>query len=194
MANRINLKTCCGVIIDVQDHFLKTLKSEARERLEVNMMGFAKMLAYLRIPTLATIERPLDKNGSIPENIARYLNKNEAAEIFEKDYFDLTKHKDITGYLRSLKRKQMIIAGAETDVCVLQSALGLMNLGYEVFLVEDLLFSASADVSAALERLRDAGAVRISLRTLYYELLEAVESSPRRNEIVEKFGPPLAEI
>jgi len=194
MSKRINLKQCAGVIIDVQDYFLKQLQPAKREQIEVNTMGLAKMLAYFQLPTLATAERPLDKKGAVPESIARYLDKNDAAEIFEKDFFDLTKHKDITGYLRSLKRKQMIVAGCETDVCVLQSVLGLIELGYEVFLVEDLLFSSSKDVSAAFDRMKDAGAIRLSLKTLYYELLEAVDSSPQRKKVIEKFGPSPLEL
>src|SRR5262245_47633356 len=136
MAKRIFLNQCCGVIIDIQESFLRQIEHKLRDQIEVNAMGFAQLLQYLKIPTLVTVERPLETKGAIPENIKRYLDANENAEILEKDFFDLTKHKEITGYLRSTKRKQVLIAGCETDVCVLQSCLGLMDLGYEIFLIE----------------------------------------------------------
>lgn len=194
MAKRIVLNQSCGVIVDVQEFFLKQLDPKVREQVEVNTMGFAKLLKYLRMPVLATVERPLDEKGGVPGNIKRYLDSNENAEIFEKDFFDLTKHKDITGYLRSIKRKQVLVGGCETDVCVLQSSLGLIDLGYEVYLIEELLFSSSRNVTAAIERLRGEGAVMVSLKTVYYELLEAVESSPHRSKITEKFGPLTLEL
>ncbi len=187
-AKRIVLNHCCGVIIDVQEFFLNQLDANLRSTVETNTMGFAHMLGYLEIPVLATVERPLKEKGAIPKTIQKYLNGNDASEIFEKDFFDLTKHKEITGYLRSLKKKQLLLAGCETDVCVLQSCLGLIDLGYEIYVIEDLLFSSTRNVSAAVERMKGAGATFVSLKTLYYELLEAVDTSPQRKKIVEKFG------
>ena len=58
----------------------------------------------------------------------------------------------------------MIVAGCETDVCVLQSCLGLLDLGYEVFAVEELLFSSAGDVAAAKARLRAEGVVFLTLQ------------------------------
>jgi len=55
----------------------------------------------------------------------------------------LTKEKKIADYIARLKNKQVIVAGCETDVCVLQSCLGLLALGYDVFVVEELVFSSS---------------------------------------------------
>jgi nicotinamidase-related amidase len=69
----------------------------------------------------------------------------------------------------------MIVAGCETDVCVLQSCLGLLSLGYEVFVVEELIFSSARNVAAAIERMKAGGVVFISYKTLYYELLESVD-------------------
>ena len=87
----------------------------------------------------------------MPEEIEHELSalKRGLATTFEKDFFDLTKETKIKAHLTRLKRKQMIVAGCETDVCVLQSCLGLLDLGYEVFAVEELLFSSAQRVSAA---------------------------------------------
>lgn len=189
MAKRIVLDQCCAVLIDVQEYFLAQLDSAKRESIEANTMGFAKTMRHLAIPVVATVEKPIDKKGKLPPHIQRYLDANDAAEIFEKEFFDLTKHKDIVGYLRSQKRKQILVGGCETDVCVLQSCLGLLNLGYEVYLVEELLFSTSRDVTSAVERLKASGAVMVSMKTLLYELLEATETSPQRKKLAETYGP-----
>jgi hypothetical protein len=82
-----------------------------------------------------------------------------------------------------------IVAGCETDVCVLQSCLGLLGLGYEVFAVEELLFSSAVDVSAARTRMQAEGVVFLSYKTLYFELLAAVGESPHAEKLMKKFGP-----
>jgi nicotinamidase-related amidase len=88
-----------------------------------------------------------------------------------------------------LRKKQVIVAGCETDVCVLQSCLGLLSLGYEVYVVEELLFSSSRNVDSAIARMKAEGAVFLTYKSLYYELIEAVEGSRHTEKILETFGP-----
>jgi nicotinamidase-related amidase len=182
-AKRIILERCCGVIIDVQAFFLSQLDRSFRSKLRTNTKNFSRLLGYFRIPVLVTIERPIEQKGSVPQEIKGGLG--EHAKIFEKDFFDLTKEKKIRDHLARLKKKQVIIAGCETDVCILQSCLGLLNLGYEVYLVEELLFSSSRHVESAITRMRDAGATFLTYKTLYYELLESVGGNPQ----TKAFGP-----
>jgi nicotinamidase-related amidase len=187
MAQRIVADRCLGVIVDVQEFFLSQTDKQLRPKIKTNMKNFARLLGYFRIPILVTLERPVDQKGSFPKEIGEHLN--DLADTFEKDFFDLTREKKIGDYLGRLQRKQVIVAGCETDVCVLQSCLGLLCLGYEVYVVEDLLFSSAKNVDSAIARMRDAGAVFLSYKSLYYELVEAVEGGRHVAGIVEKFGP-----
>jgi isochorismate hydrolase len=100
----------------------------------------------------------------------------------------LAKEKDIRDHLASLNRKQIIVGGGETDVCVLQSCLGLLRLGYEVYMVEDLLFSSSANVDSALVRMKVAGATFVTYKTLFYELVQAAEGGPYATDARAKYG------
>jgi nicotinamidase-related amidase len=109
--------------------------------------------------------------------------------VFDKDFFDLTKEKAIRGYFAGLKRKQAIVAGCETDVCVLQSCLGLLDIGCDVFVVEELIFSSARNVDAAIARMQAAGAVFVSYKTLFYELLEAVDGNPHSDKMLKTYGP-----
>ena len=81
------------------------------------------------------------------------------------------------------------MAGCETDVCVLQSCLGLLGLGYDVFVVEDLLFSSSQNVGSAIARMKDEGAIFLTYKSLYYELVEAVEGGGHSGKTLKTFGP-----
>ena len=112
-----------------------------------------------------------------------------SAHTFEKDFFDLTREKKIRDHLKALSKTQVIVAGCETDVCVLQSCLGLRSLGYEVYVVEELLFSSSPNVGAAIARMKAEGAIFLSYKSLYYELFEAVGGSRYFEKLVERFGP-----
>ena len=178
---------CCGVIIDVQDFFLSQAGEGIRARIIANTGSFARLLAYFRIPIVVTLERPVDQKGSCPREIMTYLG--DMAELVEKDFFDLTKDREIREHLEHLDKKQIVLTGCETDVCVLQSCLGLLSLDYEVYIVEDLLFSSSPNVGSAVARMQSAGAVLVSYKTLYYELLGSVRGDGFSEEMEQQFGP-----
>jgi hypothetical protein len=72
---------------------------------------------------------------------------------------------------------------------VLQSCLGLLDLGYQVFVVEDLLFSSAGDVVAAIARMQAEGAVFLTYKTLYYELIQAVDGGRHGAAMRAAFGP-----
>lgn len=185
MPKHIRTDHCCGVILDVQDYFMGQLERSRPPRIRANTKNYVRLLAYFRIPIVVTLERPVDHKGSLPHEINEHLD--DVAHTFQKDRFDLTREQQIRNHLAGLKRKQVIVAGCETDVCVLQSCLGLLSLGYEVYMVEDLLFSSSRNVDAAIERMKDAGGIFLTYKSLYYELIDAVEGG--REKIRATFGP-----
>ncbi len=187
MAKRIVVDHCWGLIIDVQEFFLSQVEERLRCKIETNTKNFARLLGHFRIPMVVTLERPVDRKGSLPKEIGTHVSS--AAKIFEKDFFDLTKEKSITDYIARLNKKQVIVAGCETDVCVLQSCLGLLDLGYEVYVVEELVFSSSRNVDAAIARMKAEGAVFLTYKSLYYELVEAVEGARHREHVLATFGP-----
>lgn len=172
MAKRIDPTQCCGVVIDVQAFFLAQVERRRRAVLTGGIGTLVRLFRHFKIPVIVTLERPLERKGLLPAEIGRHLGG--LARTLEKDFFDLTKEKAIRTHLKRLKRKQVIVAGCETDVCVLQSCLGLLGLGYEVYAVEELLFSSSRNVEAAMARMQAEGVVFLSYKTLYYELVQFV--------------------
>jgi len=187
IVKRIVPNHCWGVIIDVQEFFLSRADKRLHSKIKTNTKNFARLLGYFRVPIVVTLERPVDQKGSLPEEIEKHLG--DLTETFEKDFFDLTREKKIRDHLGHLKKKQVIVTGCETDVCVLQSCLGLLGLGYEVYVVEELLFSSSRNVDSAIERMKAEGAIFLTYKSLYYELIEAVEGGRRTDKILETFGP-----
>ena len=191
MPKRIVVNQCCGAIIDVQDFFLSQLDARTRSNIEANTANLIRLLGYFKIPVIATLERPLDTKGELPELLGECFGDLPSVLVtrFEKDFFDLTKEPKIKSHLAKLKKKQVIVAGCETDVCILQSCLGLLELGHEVYAVEELLFSSAHNVEAAKARMQSEGVVFVSYKTLYFELLEAVGGGRHADKLIKTFGP-----
>jgi len=171
---RIDVDQCCGVVIDVQDSFLSQLDGYRRTKILWSTKDFAHLLGLFNIPIIATLEKPIDRNGGLPREIGEELKG--LSRTFEKAFFDLSREAPISDHLAALNKKQVIIAGCETDVCVLQSCLGLLSLDYEVYMVENLLFTTSLDVTAAIARMKAEGAIFVSYKSLFYELTATVEN------------------
>src|SRR5262245_33221695 len=109
MAKRLDPDHCCGLIVDVQDYFLSQLDGDRRSRILMNTTEYARLLGLLRIPVVATLEKPVETNGPLPPQIADELN--DLSKTFEKAFFDLSREKPISHHIASLNRRQTIIAG-----------------------------------------------------------------------------------
>ncbi len=181
---RIDPARCAAVIVDLQGFFLAQIPPRQRARVKTNTANFVRLAGAFGIPVVATLERPVEIKGALPREVARLLPAG--AKTFEKDFFDLSKERKIEAHLAALKRRQIVVAGCETDVCVMQSCLGLAALGYEVYVMEELIFSSTRNVAAALTRMRDAGCVLMTYKMLYYELTASVKGPGRR---FDAFGP-----
>jgi nicotinamidase-related amidase len=187
VVKRIAPDRCCGVIIDLQGFFLSQVDKRLGSRIKTNTGNLVRLFNYFQIPIVVTLERPVDFKGFLPKEIAKHLG--DRAQTFEKNFFDLCKDTKIKAHLARLKRRQVIVAGCETDVCVLQSCLGLLSLGYEVYVMEELIFSSSPNADAAIARMKAEGVVFSTYKTLYYELIEAVEGGRDTEKLLEDYGP-----
>jgi nicotinamidase-related amidase len=187
VVKRIAPDRCCGVIIDLQGFFLSQVDKRLGSRIKTNTGNLVRLFNYFQIPIVVTLERPVDFKGFLPKEIAKHLG--DRAQTFEKNFFDLCKDTKIKAHLARLKRRQVIVAGCETDVCVLQSCLGLLSLGYEVYVMEELIFSSSPNADAAIARMKAEGVVFSTYKTLYYELIEAVEGGRHTEKLLEDYGP-----
>ncbi|WP_028535193.1 hydrolase [Paludibacterium yongneupense] len=93
-----------------------------------------------------------------------------AAPILEKVAFSCVRVSALPESL--LEREQIIVAGMETHVCVLQTVIDLLATGKTVFVVADACASRSRfDHTLALERMRAAGAILVSREMVLFELL-----------------------
>jgi len=82
----------------------------------------------------------------------------------------------IEGY-KAEGRTAIMLAGCETQICVEQTALDLMEMGYDVFLVADAIQSRTREHrEISLERMRHAGANVTCSETVLYEMLRSAKA------------------
>ncbi|MCP4623668.1 MAG: isochorismatase family protein [bacterium] len=167
------------LLIDVQPAFLKYAfsgKSQQKESVLVRLEHLLKLSDWMDLPLVATLEKPISENGQLPERLQAVFPAK--GQQFVKNYFGCMTEPDIVAAIEELPIKQIAVAGAETDVCVMQSVLGLLQMGYQVFLLEDCLFTSEREPAPALRRMYQAGAIPCTLKTMAYELVRCVDDVP----------------
>ncbi len=98
------------------------------------------------------------------------------ATVLKKRYFSIADESKIIDYLKQLERKQLIIAGAESHVCIYESVTDLLDLGYEVFILADSISARNRqDNEYALQRLNKLNCHLITKEMLFFELIRHSE-------------------
>lgn len=161
--NTINNNNALVLIIDVQEKLVNMLNDE---NIKADAIKIAKAAGILNIPTVITEQYPKGLGSTITE-IKDVLPN---AKYFEKTHFSALKE---NGFKELLTKKQIILFGIETHICVLQTAFDLLNNGYEVFIVKNACGSRlEENKELALQRLRHAKAQVVTTEMVLFELLE----------------------
>ncbi len=167
----IDVNDCILIIIDVQDHFLAKLSRQMSERLVNRVCWLAEIAKVLNVPIIATVEDECC-NGGLTPSVAERLPFGTKA--LDKVVYDLAFQKNILNSVIETERKTAVLVGVETDVCVAQSAIGLMQNGFQVVVVADVTDSPGTEKKSGLARIEGAGALVINLKGLYYEWIRTV--------------------
>ncbi len=160
------------IVIDVQDTFLDKLPHEESERLLRNVCWVTKLAIWKQIPLVVTAE------GREAQPLARKLEETLPAGtvVFDKGIFGLADQPDILAAVEATHRKTAVLIGLETDVCVMHSALGLLERGYRVAVLSDACGTPAPNHELGLQRMRQAGALITNMKGLLYEWLRTLEA------------------
>ncbi len=155
------------VIIDIQTHLTAVMPAKVLARLQRNTGLLLNAAKTLDIPVFTTEQYPQGL-GNIEPDIARLLP--EGTKRYEKTSFSCTGADNFVADLAQLGRKQIILAGMEAHVCVMQTALQLMKLGYQVFVAADSICSRHREsYETALLRLRQAEVIITDAEAIMFE-------------------------
>lgn len=166
MAARLDPEKALLLAIDMQEVFAPTIPNWERviER-SVNLIRGAKILG---VPILWAEQSP-EKLGPTTARIAAAIG--EAGNPVGKQSFSCFGEPRLLDAAEGFDRKQLIVCGIETQVCICQTTLAALDAGWEVFLAEDAIDSRrTEDREAALKRLYQAGAVPCSVEMILMEL------------------------
>ncbi len=162
---RIRKEHSAGLIIDIQERLFPSIQEN--DLLFKNTMLLITGLQILDIPVLASEQYTQGLGFTVTE----IRNMFEPALIYEKTAFSCCDDPGIQASLKNLHRKNIIIAGIEAHVCVLQTTVDLLENGYLPVIVEDCIASRKkVDKSIAIERMRQEGALITSYESILFEL------------------------
>jgi nicotinamidase-related amidase len=167
----IDVDDCILVVIDIQDHFLNKYDRAKAQKVVANVAWLLHVAQHLDVPVVAMAE-DIEHSGNLNRTIRDALPGG--TRVHNKDFFGLAGNPDILAEVESSGRRTAVCVGMETDVCVAQSALGLVGKGYKVVTLRDAVASMEADEEVGLGRMRDAGVAISSVKALYYEWLRCV--------------------
>jgi len=155
------------IVIDVQGNLAQSVHN--KERLFKNIRALIKAAQILQIPILLTEQAP-DKIGKTIPEIKELL---EDVEAICKECFSCGALPEFMDKLKALQRKEIIIAGIESHVCVLQTVNDLIESGYTVQVVLDAISSREQiNSDVAIERMKALGATPSTMEMMVTELIK----------------------
>lgn len=154
------------ICIDLQEKLLPAMHD--LENLIKNANILLKSAEICDIPVLATEQYPkglgkTDSRITLPKNV----------KLFSKEYFSIFAAEDFVNEFNSLNKKNIIVFGAETHVCVYYSVFHLIKNGYNVSVIADACASRTKEnKKIALEQMRTSGANIISAEMILFWHIE----------------------
>ena len=124
----------CLLVIDVQHYFLDKLPEEQRQPLVARIAWLMRVAQALDIPIIATVE-DIATDGPLVADLVEELPSGST--VHDKMVFGLTGQQSILDDVERTGRREFVIVGMETDVCVAHSAIGLMDRGHRVAVIDD---------------------------------------------------------
>ncbi|WP_442499192.1 hydrolase [Methylobacter sp. sgz302048] len=157
------------IVVDLQPRLSAAMPGPDAELMTVNAGKLVEAAGLLDIPVLVTEQYP---KGLGPTAASVIEKLPETAQVFEKTGFSCCAAEGFTQALQDSRRKQIILVGQETHVCVLQTALELLHEGYQVHVAMDAVCSRKSEHKHyALQRMQHQGAIITNYESVLFEWL-----------------------
>ncbi len=155
------------VVIDMQVKLASVMPADALQSAVKNCAILAQAANLLAVPIIATEQYPQGLGETLAEIKAHLPNR----KAITKTAFSASGEPKFNQQLQR-ENSQIVLAGMEAHICVLQTALALLQASKTVFVVEDAIISrSSANKANALARLRHAGCIVTNTESVVFEWL-----------------------
>ena len=160
------------VVVDVQERFLTALPKKVVEAMTLRQEALIRTFRILDCPILVTEQYPRGLGHTLPA-LKQHL---EGVEPLEKITFSCCRDEVFSESLARCDRRQVVLCGIETHVCVLQTALDLLRSRHQVHLPLDAVASRNKDHwKNGLDVAKQAGAVVTNTETVLFQLMERAD-------------------
>jgi len=121
------------------------------------------------VPIVATVQNST-RLGGLVEPLSTLL---QSRSCFDKLTFSAVRDEAVARAVEDSGRRQIVVCGIETHVCVLQTAADLLEAGYQVHVVADSVSSRTIERhKLGMERIRDLGILPAAAESVVFEWLE----------------------
>ncbi|MCB2010677.1 MAG: hydrolase [Geminicoccaceae bacterium] len=132
---RLDRNDAAMLMVDHQTGLLSLVRDIDPDRFKNNVLAVADLAAYFKLPTILTTSFEDGPNGPlVPELKERFP---DAPFIPRPGQINAWDNEDFVAAVKATGRRQLIIAGVVTEVCVAFPALSAIEAGYDVFVVTD---------------------------------------------------------
>ncbi|ORY34941.1 Isochorismatase hydrolase [Naematelia encephala] len=171
---RIDPKSTVLLICDVQERFRSAIFGF--DAMVGTISKMVKAAQLLEIPVITTEQNPRALGSTIPELGLSSLPPNLDLGTFSKTRFSMT-IPSITSILQERSVKWAIIVGIESHVCVLQTALSLLETDTKPYILADGVSSCNRqEIPVALERMRHDGVTITTSESILFQLVDDASS------------------
>lgn len=161
------------LIVDVQERLFNAMDAERREDMIRNIKVLAHTSRRLGVPIVLTEQYPKGLGPTLPE-LRELLHD---VTPFEKTAFSCCAEDGFVDRLRATGAEDVIVVGMEAHVCVLLTALDLLDTGYHVTVAADAVCSRTrANAKLGIAEARQAGAVVSATETVVFRLLRRADT------------------
>ncbi|GAA6621517.1 isochorismate family cysteine hydrolase YcaC [Scytonema sp. NUACC26] len=166
---RLSKDDAAMLLVDHQSGLISLVQDYPPGEFKNNILALANVAKFFNLPTVLTTSFENGPNGPLVPELKEIFPDTpyipRPGQINAWDNEDFVKAVENTG------RKQLIIAGVVTDVCVAFVALSALEAGYEVFVVTDASGTFNEEVRyAAWSRMSNAGAQMMNWFSVACEL------------------------
>ena len=157
-----------SLLIDIQEKLLpKILGCTEILNCSLKIIDVAKVL---NIPIVVSEQYPKGLGSTVKSIKSRLKESN--FKLFEKTTFSCLGDIEIRNYFKQQKKKQIIVCGIETHICVLQSVNDLLKNGNKVFIINEAVGSRYEESKKiGIHRNKQIGATLINFEMFLFELI-----------------------
>ncbi|MGE0750364.1 MAG: isochorismate family cysteine hydrolase YcaC [Variibacter sp.] len=154
---RLDKNNAAVLLVDHQAGLLSLVRDIEPDKFKNNVLALADLAAYFKLPTILTTSFEDGPNGPLMPELKQIFPK--APFIPRPGQINAWDNEDFVKAVKATGKKQLIIAGIVTEVCVAFPALSAIAEDFDVFVVTDASGTFNAITrDAAWERMTAAGA------------------------------------